>query len=723
MPRVPSYENFQVAPTVGGAGPISQPTAPGAGAIAGDQLQRAGQALGQAGNVAARIAERELQEQNQTLAIDAVNQAKERLYDLTNGPDGFQAQKGRAALERPDGVDLATEYAGKFQTATADIAAALPNDVARRAFTQQAGALRASLYGQAQGHMLQESVNYRGTVYDGAAANAQREIATNYTDVSKGGAVDQGVVTIESAVRAKARLLGASQEFADVQVRKAVSNAHTLALQSALEKNDVAFASGYLKKYSSQMDADDILRVQGLVTKEMDYQRGTAAAGQAVQAAATTIMPSDSGRLRALVMGAESGGRETNADGSVLTSPKGAKGSMQVMDATNLKPGFGVRPAADDSLAERKRVGEDYLDALLRHYGSTPVALAAYNAGPGNVDAAMKAAKAKDDEANWMSYLPKPSETVPYVTGILAKFQAGEGAPRRATKTEVVAAAVANLGPTASRTAVEAATRIAEHRFETLVSDRKAADDEAGANVMRELVANGGSYETIPAGLRARLPAEDVPKMIDFAKKVARGTDETNDALYLKLTNDGYLRSLGDNEFYKLRSDLSKSDFQHFANERTKLIAGKAGNGPGDLNTQAINETLRSRLSSLKIDPTPKDGSEEAARLGTIQRFVRDSVGAAQAQAGKKFTDVETAQHIDALFARNVQFKSTWFGLFGGQQAPMLSMKPGDIPAEIRTRIESDFKARGLTATDADLLNVYWRMSRGGGSRGSEGKS
>jgi hypothetical protein len=68
-------------------------------------------------------------------------------------------------------------------------------------------------------------------------------------------------------------------------------------------------------------------------------------------------------------------------------SKKGAKGINQVMDSTNLDPGYGVTPARDNSPQERERVGRDYIDALTKHYGgNVAYALIAYNWGPGNAD-------------------------------------------------------------------------------------------------------------------------------------------------------------------------------------------------------------------------------------------------------------------------------------------------------------------------------------------------
>lgn len=83
----------------------------------------------------------------------------------------------------------------------------------------------------------------------------------------------------------------------------------------------------------------------------------------------------------------ESRGRDYDQYGNVLTSPKGAMGSMQTMANTLRDPGFGVKPAQDNSVAEMNRVGVDYANAMLKRYGNEKEAAMAYNWGPGKVDA------------------------------------------------------------------------------------------------------------------------------------------------------------------------------------------------------------------------------------------------------------------------------------------------------------------------------------------------
>jgi hypothetical protein len=85
------------------------------------------------------------------------------------------------------------------------------------------------------------------------------------------------------------------------------------------------------------------------------------------------------------VMQAESRGKRYT-DGKLTTSPKGAEGEMQVMRKTQRDPGFGVKPAQDNSADEIARVGRDYLNAMLKKYGDRDTALIAYNWGPGNTN-------------------------------------------------------------------------------------------------------------------------------------------------------------------------------------------------------------------------------------------------------------------------------------------------------------------------------------------------
>jgi soluble lytic murein transglycosylase-like protein len=123
---------------------------------------------------------------------------------------------------------------------------------------------------------------------------------------------------------------------------------------------------------------------------------------------AATTTPAADPKLLAAIRDVESGGR---AD---AVSRAGAVGTMQTMPKTLRDPGYGVRPAADNSPEELERVGRDYFSALMKKYGGdAPTAAAAYNMGPGALDRWIAAGAD-------MTKLPK--ETQAYVPKVMNRY-------------------------------------------------------------------------------------------------------------------------------------------------------------------------------------------------------------------------------------------------------------------------------------------------------------
>lgn len=106
----------------------------------------------------------------------------------------------------------------------------------------------------------------------------------------------------------------------------------------------------------------------------------------------------------------ESGGRED------AVSEAGARGPMQIMPETARDPGFGIAPIGDgiDDPETNRRFGAEYFDAMMLKYeGDTDKALAAYNAGPGAVDRAVR-----DHGEDWLAAMPQ--ETQEYLPRVYA---------------------------------------------------------------------------------------------------------------------------------------------------------------------------------------------------------------------------------------------------------------------------------------------------------------
>ena len=132
----------------------------------------------------------------------------------------------------------------------------------------------------------------------------------------------------------------------------------------------------------------------------------------------------------------ESGGRRYKADGKTLlegpqTKYGTAKGEMQVLDMTTKDPGYGVKPAQDDSPDERARVGRDYLRAMVNKYGNKETALVAYNWGPGNTDKWLQ--KGGD-----FTKLPKETQNyVTKITGALGSTKLAQATPTTKPKSGI----------------------------------------------------------------------------------------------------------------------------------------------------------------------------------------------------------------------------------------------------------------------------------------------
>ena len=106
--------------------------------------------------------------------------------------------------------------------------------------------------------------------------------------------------------------------------------------------------------------------------------------------------------------------QESKFDPNAHNKSSGAAGLGQITKPTGIQPGYGVNPIEDryDPI-ENLRFSAEYFRAMLKEFdGSYPLALAAYNAGPGRVKGAGRE-------------VPDIPETQNYVK----KIMAGESSP------------------------------------------------------------------------------------------------------------------------------------------------------------------------------------------------------------------------------------------------------------------------------------------------------
>lgn len=693
----------------------------------GRQLQQFGQAAMQMGEVGMRIATDMQLEANRVQVMAAQNAATGVMNRLSYGGDGeagFLSMSGEAALKNPEGISLTDAYSEKLRTHLADIENNLGNDAQKAAFALWRGQAEQQFTQGVSRHQLQEFKKHEQSTYAGTIQLSTNTAAANYDDPVKVQNAIEGIETPDGqgrygGVRHAAYFLAKSQGKSEVEaaydVKKAVSAAHAVVITAAISNGKISYARQYMDQHKGDMLEVDALKLNGTLRTQAKTEMALTAVNMAMRDMSNQFMPNEMDRLQGIVRLMESNNQDFDKSGNPLTSPKGARFSMQVMPATAKNPGYGITPARDDSPEESNRVGREYLSAMVKEFGgNVPQALAAYNAGPGAVKKAMNEAQRDRAPENWLAFLPK--ETQDYVAKGVKQYESGAGKVTRPTELQFVQQAIARLPKDADAETVVATRTQAEHTFKLYDKAIKDGEEKAFEQGMRWLEQNGGNYAAMPAKLKEQIPGDKLDNLISFGDKLRKeGKVETNLAVYQKLSaDDNLLKSMSDAQFYSFKTQLSEADFKHFSNERAKLLNPKAGsNSPQELNTEAINRTLGDRLRSLGKDPTPKEESADAAQLGEMRRFINQTIYEQQAVTGKKMSDMEVERHIDGLFAKSVSFQSTFLGVRTGgtTKMAMLSMKPGDIPGEIRDRLKKDFENMGIDATDAQLLGAYWKLT------------
>lgn len=686
-------------------------------------IQAAGQALEGA---AADMGNIFLQMQTQANAVmvdDSVTKANERLIRLQHGdgqdgrPLGFNALKGADAIFRPDDKPLDQEYVEKFDEDLNAIESGLKNDAQKMAFRVQADRMKLSLRNAATQHAAQEFRTYSISTHNGVIKSATESLALNYNNPDISGSVTRDGDTVRGTGE-WGRLIGATAQLGFLAGRSegeikqdqltAVSGAHKRIIGAAIQGENIVGAEAWLKAHSAEMTADDVLAVKMVVTKEVDGKLGLAAGRDAVAAVAPTLDPTPMGTLRNVVKKLETGlGSGFKADGSMVEGPQTrygtAKGPMQVLDGTNKDPGFGVKPAKDDSPEERTRVGNDYLDAMVKRYnGDAGLALAAYNWGPGNVDQARKETAAEGANA-WFTKVPK--ETRKYVTDGLGMLQSGGARPTPPTLSDVLARVDADPRVNQSPNRLQIARAEAMRQWQIVEAGRKdRAESITGDAIVA--ISNGTPYDALPPALRTAVEQnapDKIPGLRSFSNTMGKGPEKSDDATYLLLTDPDRLRGMSDAQFLATRQYLSESDWQSFATQRAKAPGDSSASS---LNMPAINVALKDRLLAIGVDPSPSYDKEPeaAARVASINKLIRDKMLVAQQRSGKQFTDVEVEAFIDREFTRNVQFRN-------GTVGPQLTMTDvKQIPKANLDAVRYKLQNAGIKdPTPTQLLNAYWR--------------
>jgi soluble lytic murein transglycosylase len=644
--------------------------------VAGQQTQQMGQAMMGAGQQLGRVAIDMQQEANQLRVTDALNKAKEHALRLAYDKDvGYLGLKGVNALERPSGKPLADEYGETLEKELSNITQSLGNDTQRQMFQANAAAIAQNFRGNIMQHEAKEYETYALSVSEGVQSTALREIALSWNDPAS---IDKAVNRIKSEVYRQAQLTGKSAEWQEARARQMTSRAHLTALGAALDNNDVLYADGYLKKYGSQMEGDDLLRVRGLITKEMDMRVGTAIGQQVFAGFSPAITPTDYDRLQSIV----------TSDGGQL----------------------------EDS---------ESLNGLLKQYsGDVIKTLAATKIGSGEVD---KLIKAHGNE--WANHLSASARD--YVQRASADFGAGAGKPPKPTLAEMKAALRQRPELAGNPLRLKHAEDTLELQFKAVEAATKQREEENLDQVYKALYANGGNMSALAPGVRAAIPGEKLDNVLNFARSVSRGEPMKNNpeawAGILSLPKEALAKMTPVDFYRQFRPVL---DDAHL--EKGYALLAEAQNAPNEKHLEIITTDQRMKQAAIGAGILPAEGKaneNEVKQFAQFQQIIDQRVRQFERtdlQGKRKATSEELQRVIDSvLMDKAFVPRPLWFDrerpvalLEQDQQARAYVTVAGEevtlaaIPQTQRALIASKLQARGLPVSEQAIAELWVRAGK-----------
>lgn len=372
--RIPTVEGPNVAPGSANV-PYLRGDAPAAAFGGG-----VGAALQQTSSEASKVALQFQREQNENLVND--------VYSNQLSPIYREATQNYYALSGKDAVDQLPIVAERLEKSRTEIRDKLENEEQRRMFDRISARRKESeLEAMGRFSTTQNRV-WRDQTNEAIIRTHVDSVVDRFNDDE---VYDRALRSIDIEVEANGMEKGQSRETIALRQKEY----RTKAAQSRIERvaiDDPVAAQDMLDRYGEDMDSI----IASDLRKKLKPLVNAQTSGRIVENIVKGNAPADFAALKenvsfddlkAAVATQESGDRDYDKDGNLITSPKGAEGAMQVLPTTQMNPGFGVEPARNDSPEELRRVGEDYLAAMLKRYsGNQTLALAAYNGGPGSVD-------------------------------------------------------------------------------------------------------------------------------------------------------------------------------------------------------------------------------------------------------------------------------------------------------------------------------------------------
>lgn len=515
----------------------------------------------------------------------------------------------------------------------------------------------------------------------------------------------------------RARLLGQPDEVTALDREQFLDEVHSgiLDLKFAAVDPPIDEIGQHLVRYANQISPALRAEVLARLQRPLQDRLARSDAGEVLAsllnaeepaaAASSPAAANGDASLDAITMHAESRGNRYAASGELLRSPAGAMGEMQVMPETARDPGFGIRPWDGKSPDDLARVGREYRAAMERRYGGDLSKMwAAYNWGPGNVDAAVK----RYGE-NWLSAAPE--ETQNYIARNMVAAgdktqEAYANAPRewdRSSAEEALNAAAAGgqWSPERTQRAREELYRSMD-RDEALLKDRQNDAREQAAAVVQALGSRFTGTSQIPRKIWKNLSPSDKTaweKEAEANRKPVEPQANGVEAMALNLMRYYEPEKFKGLNLAQYAGEMTRAELDTFmttqAKMRTDDSAGKWSPRSG------IVTALNYRK---KIDQLDLDKADEAAILQIMEA---EAWRKFETNGHKPLTDNDY-QDLFRSATRNVVIKNDGWLWDSTSEKPRYRVTLDEMPPAWRNETVAKFRRSfGRSPSGEELLRLY----------------
>lgn len=348
--------------------------------------------------------------------------------------------------------------------------------------------------------------------------------------------------------------------------------------------------------------------------------------------------------------------KESNGDPKAV-STKGAAGLMQLMPDTAKE--LGVTDVNDP--AQNIRGGAKYMRQLLDKYGDIKTALAAYNAGPGNVD-------------KYGGKIPPFGETQDYVKTIMSNFDTGEKFYGRDSQS-------------VSDTILEAWRARANAKQGTTNENI----DQGVINDTRKLDQNDRQLSQKDVELQQQTDANNLKLLEIQAKLKTDGKTATQKDLdaAAETTNNMLQEFGGEEQFFN--TDFSDPKAYNKAYKSMVRIEKLEGTQLSEEDKKSINN-MRGliTLANPAIKLTTGQTGLLDSSLNTVKKYVSDEVGGVAATSAYAAfrNSVRNALFGSALTEGEIKAFNEAYGVLGQKAVPVLQQFKTNLE-QVKAKLQS----------------------------------